>query len=227
MFPQLLCVAILCSTGTGCALMERKGRQNYETVSAVPQRNIEEARKLNGESLEAISNGDWDEARQKAEESLIADVDYAPAHNTLGHIHYCQQHYYLAAWEFEFAIRLQPEVAEYHNNLGLVFEAAQRTAQAIEQYQLAVDLSPDNYQFLSNLTRSRIRSGERSPHSRHLLEEVVFRDPRSEWRDWAQTQLKTTHLDIPTSCDNMALEIQEAVDGTNPTLGSTGSLEFQ
>ena len=44
--------------------------------------------------------------------------------------------YYLAAWEFEFALKISPSTAEYHNNLGLVYEAADRLDDACQLIQI-------------------------------------------------------------------------------------------
>lgn len=180
-------------------MIDAKPERTYETVSGMPQRDSAQARRLNGKALELVEAGQLGEAKLAADNAIIADVDHAPAHNTLGKIYFRQGNFYLAAWEFEFAIRLYPDNPDYHNNLGLVYEEAEKLTEAISQYQLAVDLEPDNHHFVSNLTRARIRTDECSPETRRLLEQVVFMDARREWKNWAQSLLNTTHLDIPSA----------------------------
>jgi len=124
-------------------------------------------------------------------------VNHAPSHNTLGRIHYQLNDYYLAAWEFEFALKISPNTPEYHNNLGLVYEAADRLEEASLQYTNAIELEPQNYNFVSNYARVRIRKGEVNEETRDLLDQVVFLDPRPQWKDWARQQLTQSHLNIP------------------------------
>lgn len=209
---QLTILLMLCTQliASGCAVFRTDDGRKYETVSAGPQRDTPAARKLNGKAIRALEDGELENARTYADKALVADVDFAPAHNSLGRVHFCRKDYYLAAWEFEFALRLQPNVPEYHNNLGLVFEAAGRLPEAIAEFQVATDLDPDSFHYVSNLTRARIRWEERSPETRALLERVVLVDPRPEWKDWAQTLIRTTHRDIPAA-DISSLRLQEAV----------------
>ena len=192
-----LLTLMLCVATTGCALTDYSDVRNYETISAGPKRDTKKAVQQNERAIAALKRGDFPLARVEADKALIANVDYAPAHNTLGRVLYCQKNYYLAAWEFEFAIRLQPEIPEYHNNLGLVYEAAGKLDMAVSEYQIATDLKPDDFNYVSNLARVRVRKGDKGPETRELLEKVVFMDTRKEWKDWAGLLLKTTHLDIP------------------------------
>lgn len=195
----ILILFILWLGMSGCAVIDAKPKRAYETVSGMPQRDSVRARKLNNDALELLEQGNLGEARAAVDQAIIADIDHAPAHNTLGKIYFRQGNYYLAAWEFEFAIRLYPDFPDYHNNLGLVYEEAGKLPDAIEQFQLAVDLKPDNYHFVSNLARAKIRTDEKTPETRRLLEQVVFMDPRREWKNWARAQMNTTHLDIPAA----------------------------
>ena len=102
---------------------------------------------------------------------------------------YDQQKYYLAAWEFEYAIKAMPERPEPHNNLGLVYEAVGRFEEAISAYQCAADLDPTNPQFLGNLLRAKIRSGENPVDMHDEFNKLFNIETRSEWRDWCQRQL--------------------------------------
>ena len=102
----------------------------------------------------------------------------------------------LSAWEFEYAIKLMPNSAEPHNNLGLVYEAVERHHEAIESYDLARSFDPENPEYLANLTRAKIRLGEKSIETASLLREVMLRDQRPEWREWASEQFNVSHQGI-------------------------------
>ena len=109
--------------------------------------------------MELISNCYIAEAEQCLHQSLLADVSFGPAHNTLGKLYFDQKKFYLAAWEFEYAMKTMPNRAEPVNNLGLVYEMVEQTDEAVVHYQKAVDLEPGNPQYVGNLIRARIRRG--------------------------------------------------------------------
>jgi Tfp pilus assembly protein PilF len=182
---------------TGCSLLRDQKTTGYETIAADVHADTKTASEKNREAIEKLQKGDREKAHKLVDEALIADVNHAPSHNTLGLIHFQKGNYYLAAWEFEFALKISPGAPEYHNNLGLVFEAADRLEDAANQYAVAVGMAPDNYQFVSNYARVRVRAGEVTPETRELLERVVMLDPRHAWKDWARQQLTQSHLDVP------------------------------
>jgi tetratricopeptide (TPR) repeat protein len=96
---------------------EKAGK--YETISADLQGDSKKAAEKNRKAIEELEKGNCEKAKHLVDEALIADINHAPWHNTLGKIHYQMNDYYLAAWEFEFALKTSPSTAEYHNNLGL------------------------------------------------------------------------------------------------------------
>lgn len=165
-FPRYLLLLLIIVPGVGFAMVEPASRKSYETVSGMPQRDSVRARELNVEALDLLECGKLSQAHQAVDEALIADIDHAPAHNTLGKIYYRKGNYYLAAWEFEFAIRLYPDFPEYHNNLGLVYEAAGKLPEAIKEFEIAANLAPDKFHFVSNLARARMRTEEETPGTR-------------------------------------------------------------
>jgi Flp pilus assembly protein TadD len=114
---------------------------------------------------------------------------FGPPHNNLGLIYYHQDKLYPAAWEFHNAIKLMPYVPEPRNNLGLVFEKAGKLQSAADAYARAREMEPDNPQYLANLARAKVRHGDRDEDTRRLLEEVVMKDDRPEWRGWAKLNL--------------------------------------
>ncbi len=188
-----LCLA-LCACG--CSLVDVVTPKTYETVSADPHRDTAAAIAKNQKALKHIHAAHWDHAEKALQESLVADVMYGPAHNNLGWVYYKQGRYYLAAWEFEYAQKLMVGIPEPANNLGLVYEEVGRLPEAQACFDQAAGADPHNPQFLANLARVRLKQGERSAETAHLLREVVFHDERPEWREWAQEHLVTDHRDL-------------------------------
>ncbi len=163
---------------------------SYETVNNNPQQDTERARKLNDEAFTLIQAGDYDAAHLILKQALDADIMFGPAHNTLGKVYFHQQRYYLAAWEFEYAAKLMPNAPSPRNNLGLVFESVGKLDQAIDAYDYAYNLEPANTQIIGNLTRARLRRGDRAPELKQLLELIIMKDTRPHWVAWANDRLR-------------------------------------
>jgi Tfp pilus assembly protein PilF len=166
-----------------------RDRKDYQTVGDDPRRDSAAAERHNGEALRQLEKGDDARAEQELKAALAADVMYGPAHNNLGKLYYHQNKLYLAAWEFQYAAKLMPNVPEPKNNLGLVFESAGKLDDAVGSYGEAMRLEPDNVQFIGNLARARVRRGDRDDAVRDLLSTLVIRETRPEWVDWARQQL--------------------------------------
>lgn len=141
------------------------------------------------EAIELLNWGAYDAAEQKLQNALVADVNYGPAHNTLGKLYYDQQKFYLASWEFEHAAKAMPNRAEPHNNLGLVYESVEKQDLAIDAYEVAVSLAPQNSNYLGNLIRAKVRRGDRSQELASQLREFIHLDDRYEWTEWARLEL--------------------------------------
>ena len=172
----------------GCASSDNSSKVNYETVARDPRRDTERAEAENARAKRLIAAGDYARAETALRAALSADVMHGPAHNNLGKVYYHERRYYLAAWEFQYASKLMPNQPEPRNNLGLVYEAVGKLKDAAACYTNAHELDPDNPQFIGNLARSRIRQGERSAELRTLLENLVLRETRRDWSQWAQEQ---------------------------------------
>ena len=184
-----LCLAAI--TVSGCARLERRSSNipQYETVSESSSRNEKLARRKHELALELICENNYCKAEQVLRDALICDVSFGPAHNTLGKIYFDQGKHYLAAWEFEYAQRMMPERPEPVNNLGLVYESIGQYQKAIPYYQLAVDFSPDCANYLGNLIRCRIRSGEDPLMMEEEINHLALIDDRQHWVNWARSQL--------------------------------------
>jgi Flp pilus assembly protein TadD len=172
-------------------LLLSTGCQSSQTVTAEPPPagDTALARRLNDDAFEMIRRGKHADAVPLLRRAIEADVTYGPARNNLGLVYYHQDQLYPAAREFDNAVKLMPYQPEPRNNLGMVFERVGKTQAAIDEYARARKLEPDNPQFIGNLARAKIRRGDRDDETRALLEELVFKDTRPEWRDWAKDQL--------------------------------------
>ena len=154
-----------------------------------PPRNPELARRENDRAIELTEKGKYAEAERVLRKAIAADVMFGPARNNLGLVYYHQGKLYPAAWEFQNAIRLMPYQPEPRNNLGLVFEKAGKMDDAEASYRTAREMEPDNPEYIGNLARTRVRQGLRDDETRELLEELVLKDSRPTWHDWAQLNL--------------------------------------
>ena len=180
----------------GCARFKMNHGEVYETIKASPTRNTTIAQKKHAKAVNALESGEVGLAHQWVRESLLADRDFGPAHNTLGKIYYQQEKYYLAAWEFEFANRMMPNRGEPINNLGLVMEAVGQHDRAVEHYQNARTIDEDNPEYLGNLIRARVRLGDEPAALQELLKDFILIDSRREWVDWAKSLLLKAKFSI-------------------------------
>jgi Flp pilus assembly protein TadD len=137
-----------------------------------------------------MDQGNYPAAETELKAALAADVMHGPAHNNLGKVYYHDKKLYLAAWEFQYAAKLMPNVPEPRNNLGLVFESAGKLDDAIGSYDEARQMEPDNVQILGNLARARVRRGDNDESTRELLRQLVLRETRPDWANWARERLE-------------------------------------
>jgi Tfp pilus assembly protein PilF len=183
-FPFVILFVLL----AGCATQARKSA-DYQTVAADPHRDADTARRENARGVAFIDKGDYEHAEGALKNALAADIMCGPAHNNLGKFYYRQGKLYLAAWEFQYAMKLMPNQPEPPNNLGLVFEAAGKLDEAADSYGKAVAMEPDNVPALGNLARARVRRGDRDPSVTGLLHKLVLRDTRPDWLAWEKLTL--------------------------------------
>lgn len=185
--PVILLLLMLTAL-TGCQSSEREPRIAYNTVDLADQQNTERARAFNERALAAIEEGELEKAEQLLRQALTADVMFGPAHNNLGKVYFAQSQLYLAAWEFQYAAKAMPHQPEPRNNLGLVLERARRLDEAVTQYQAALEMAPDHPEILGNLLRARLRRGEHGDDLREQLKELILKDDRPQWVQWAKSQ---------------------------------------
>jgi Flp pilus assembly protein TadD len=171
---------LLLSLIVGCQSKPRVVEHSFDT---------DIAKKENDQALRLLDEGKLEEAEAHLKRAIDADVMYGPAHNNMGLVHYHQGRLYPAAWEFQSAIKLMPFQPEPRNNLGLVFEKAGKITSAAEAYEKARQLEPDNPEYLGNLARAKVRRGDRDQETKRLLEELVLKDSRPQWSQWARQNL--------------------------------------
>ena len=182
----------------GCgATASRSASKQYETVTPAPNRNADLARQENARAVALMDKGDHAGAESALKAALAADLMCGPAHNNLGKVYFTQGKLYLAAWEFQYAMKLMPNQPEPPNNLGLVFEAAGKLDEAAESYGKAVALEPENIHAMGNLARARVRRGDRSADLRSLLGKLVLRETRPDWLAWEQGMLSRLNAPVP------------------------------
>ena len=168
--------------------------ENRHVVRGESGANTALAQQENERAYELIQKGKYEEAQAALGRAIAADVMFGPARNNLGIVYYRQGKLYEAAHEFQYAIKLMPHHPDPRNNLGLVFEKAgdvveARLSDAVEAYEQARRIEPDNPEYIGNLARSKIKRGDRDEETKKLLEELVFKDSRESWRDWAKMKL--------------------------------------
>ncbi len=185
---SLILLVFLCLTG--CAASAKKEADAYETLRNDPRHDAELARRENSRAVLLLDKGDYDGAEAALKAALVADIMCGPAHNNLGKVYFHQKKLYLAAWEFQYAMKLMPNQPEPLNNLGLVFEATGKLDDATDSYNnKAVTIEPDNVQALGNLARAHVRRGDRDQNVRALLEKLVLRETRADWLAWERSTL--------------------------------------
>ena len=173
----------------GCQWRGAGRLDEYETLGADPRRNTQAARRHNAEAVKLLRGGRLEQAERKLKAALAADLFFGAAHNNLGTVYHRQKKFYLAAWQFQYAAKLIPNRAEPRNNLGMVFEAVGRLDEAVGWYEKALQMEPDNTEVIGNLARAYVRSNRKDQKTRKLLSEIILKDQRPDWIDWARRQL--------------------------------------
>lgn len=128
----------------GCSFLERATAPRYVTLLIERAEGEDKAREEIQRAAALFRKGKVDEAEKALKNALAADVNYAPAHNNLGNVYFARGEYYLAAWEFEYAVRLMPNHPEPLNNLGAVYEQVGRLERAIECYAGLCDAAAES-----------------------------------------------------------------------------------
>jgi Flp pilus assembly protein TadD len=158
----------------------------YSTIEPAA-RDPRKADDLNARAA-AILDTDPAKAESLLRDALGCDLYHGPAHNNLGVLYLNQERYYEAAAEFEWARRLMPGHPDPRVNLALTLEAGGRLSDAIASYEAALEVRPGHLPALQGLARALVRTGNRDPRTRELLDELVMRGPNEQWREWAKRE---------------------------------------
>lgn len=194
----IVLVAMLASIG--CARLHHQQPTKYQTVSASNRHDTITAKKNHAQALVLLEeNVDLPKVEQLLNDALVADVTYGPAHNSLGTLYYMQKKLYLAAWEFEYAAKLMPDLAQPYNNLGLVYERVGKYEDAITYYSMALSREPHNPELTGNLVRTRMLKGDRSADLKQLLSDLALNHTQSHWQNWARDQVELTNFEESAS----------------------------
>lgn len=177
----------------GCSQLRAKTEGTYTTMLQTPIENAEKAKQLNTKALADMRKGDLEKSEKLLKAALVADVNYAPAHNNLGQIYLQRHQLYLAAWEFEFATSLMPEKAEPYLNLGLVYETAGQLHTAKEYYLQAQAISPQDPQVIGCLARIFVKLDDDPIQTAYYLQQVVMHQDNNHWSKWARELLETKY----------------------------------
>ncbi len=185
----VILLAALTVTGCQWPWSKKNAVAGYTTIAVDPQRNTEAARLHTIRGLESLEKSDYDEAEKHFKAALLQDVYFGLAHNGLGTVYYRRSQYYLAAWEFQYAATYMPNRPEPRNNLGRTLEASMKYKNAARWYEKALELSPDCAEVIGNLARIYVRENRKDSRTRELLEQLVMKDIRPEWTQWARLRL--------------------------------------
>jgi Flp pilus assembly protein TadD len=185
---KYICIAALLCLLAGCQQPPAK-HVGYQTLPTQEQPNTDKAREFNAKGTTELEKNDLAAAEKIFKEALTQDLFFGPAHNNLGITYFRQKKFYLAAWEFQYAVKLMPNKSEPRNNLGMIFENVGKLDEAAKCYEEALKLDPEDVQVMANLVRLRVRNNQPDERTRQLLGEVILRDTRPEWVSWAREKL--------------------------------------
>ncbi len=200
---RLACVGLLFLASTGChRLLKHRSATAIPYTTQPPADGAfnERAKHLNSKGLRAFETGHLIKAEELFREALDVDVSFGPAHNNLGQIYLARHQLYLAAWEFEYAASLMPELAEPIINEGLAYETGERLDRAAEFYQLAYNRHPTHPIAIASLVRVRIKQDASADEIGFLLDELIMHDGRQEWVAWAKELRATRYQNQCEDC---------------------------
>ena len=188
----------------------------YTTQPPADMTVNERARHLNSRGLRAFELGHLFKAEKLFQEALEVDLNFGPAHNNLGQIHLARHQLYLAAWEFEYAANLMPELVEPIINQGLAYETGERIDRAAEFYQQAYHQQPNHAIAIASLVRARIKQDGDPIEIGFLLDELIMHDGRQDWVEWAKKLRATKYRDQCIDCDLYDDSAQFPMGGSFP-----------
>ncbi len=191
---------------TGCrSFVERRtvGSIPYSTQAANGAAINVKAQQENRHGIAAFNGGRLLKAEEHFRAALEEDIGFGPAHNNLGQIYLARHQLYLAAWEFEYAANLMPDLPDPFVNQGLAYETGEQIDRAIEIYRDALDRFPQNPNAIASLARALIKQDADPYEIAGLLDELIMRDGRPEWVIWAKELRQTKYRTDCQPCAGM------------------------
>lgn len=168
-----LCAVTLLMAISGCSAK----RGAYATVQPGLLKNRAEAKRINDLGINTAESGNLTKAERLFRDSLRQDLTYAPAHNNLGLVLLSQRRYYEAAWEFEYAARLDAQSLEPVLNLGRLYETIGCTSRAVRQYELALEVEPQHTEALVRLGRLAHEKGHQLNKDNNIVQSTLDLEP--------------------------------------------------
>jgi tetratricopeptide (TPR) repeat protein len=182
----------------GCAKF-RSSQPELHTIQAAKRADAAAAQKLIDSGLKHLRKGKLDKAEADFLSAIALNSRSGPAHNNLGKVYVLLESHYLAATEFDQAADLMPTRFEPRVNLATLFEDLRRFDEAEEQIAMADTLVPGHPLVISVWARIRAKQELWDGQTEMLLQEVLYRDDRSDWKNWAAlllSQNSFTHDDV-------------------------------
>jgi len=182
----VLVVAAGCA-GTGST--REDPQKKIARVEREHRQRQQKAQKTYLEGVRALDKGDLSQARTHFTRAIALDPCHGAAHNDLGVVYYKQGRLYDAAVEFDDAAKNTVDRHEPFYNLGTVFEDAGQLRKAAEAYQNALRIAPGEVWVMENLARTYVKLNTNHQESTQLLEDLLLKEEREDWRHWIKTQL--------------------------------------
>lgn len=145
---------------SACAMQQPKsdGSPKIESLMRVSGINAKAASMYQlGRYYQAQSR--YEQAIAAYQKSLLADANYAEAHNGLGVIYSRQANYEQAIASFSQALSLAPQADHIHNNLGYAQYLKGDYVAAIGAFEQALELNPNNQKAAKNLALAQVKLG--------------------------------------------------------------------
>lgn len=181
---QVLTLALILGMQVGCS-----NAQHVKVTLPAQKPDPQLAIQLNNQAMTKMTEEQPLEAIALLQRAISADPQAARYYNNLGKVYFQEDQFADAMSMFTKAIELdQGKNPQPLNNAGMVYERARKFDLALEHYNKAHQLEPDNITYTANIARVLHRNGDRSDKLVKLLDQIILRDTRPDWQQWAMTQ---------------------------------------
>ncbi len=157
----IMALAIVAVVLSGCGANERR-------VEAYKRWYGTRAKALYGLAGEHLRVGQLDKARNKTQEALALDPEFAPARILLGKIHIEQGHYKLGSEQLEIVRAKHPENPEAVYLLAVAWEKQGRLEEALAGYRKAHALQRENLSCVTAAGEVMVAMGQTVEAGRYI-----------------------------------------------------------